>query len=151
MAFAFEAPAYWSPDLAGQPGNDLGSDLCVINGEHFFIRGNIEIPVLATGETFSWGVWASLSEASFLHTTEHWKLPGRETNPPYFGWLSSDLPFYEPPTLDLKTHVHTRPLGERPAIELEPTDHPLAIDQHTGITSDRLRELVSLMPHSKLS
>jgi hypothetical protein len=29
----------------------------------------------------------------------------------------------------LKTNVHTRARGLRPTVELEPTDHPLAVEQ----------------------
>ena len=50
------------------------------------------------------------------------------------------LPLY-PNTLNLKTQVHTRPVGERPLVELKPTDHPLAVEQRHGITMDRVRRL----------
>jgi hypothetical protein len=74
--------------------------------------------------------------------------PGRESEEPYFGWLSSDIPSYEPTTLELKTHVHTQPVGQRPVVELEPTDHPLAVEQRTGITVARVQRIAELMLHS---
>jgi hypothetical protein len=40
--------------------------------------------------------------------------------------------------------VHTRAVGLVPWIELEPTDHPLAVDQRTGITWERIREIAEL-------
>ncbi|MCI4339810.1 MAG: DUF2199 domain-containing protein, partial [Thermoplasmata archaeon] len=40
----------------------------------------------------------------------------------------TSLPLY-PDTLLLKTHVHTRPIGQRPFVELEPTDHPLSVER----------------------
>ncbi|MFD4373901.1 DUF2199 domain-containing protein, partial [Streptomyces sp. NPDC058527] len=76
-----------------------------------------------------------------------WDTPGREAEPPYFGWLTTDLPIYAPTTLNLKTHVHTRPVGERPYVELEATDHPLAVEQRTGITPDRVREIAAAVLH----
>ncbi len=54
-------------------------------------------------------------------------------------------------TLNLKTHVHSRPVGERPYVELEPTDHPLAVEQRTGITVDRVREIAAAVLHSSSS
>jgi hypothetical protein len=48
----------------------------------------------------------------------------------------SDLPSQG--LLSLKTMVHTQPVGVRPSIELEPTDHPLAIEQREGITVARV-------------
>ncbi|MEU6973410.1 DUF2199 domain-containing protein [Kitasatospora aureofaciens] len=38
---------------------------------------------------------------------------GRETEPPYFGWLTTELPIYSPSTLNPKKMAHTRPIGER--------------------------------------
>jgi len=54
---------------------------------------------------------------------------------------------YPPSTLNLKTILHTRPLGERPLIELEPTDHPLAVEQRNGITLTRVQEVAEALTH----
>jgi hypothetical protein len=42
----------------------------------------------------------------------------------------------------LKTMVHQREVGVRPWVELEPTDHPLAIHQRDGIEPQRLLALL---------
>jgi hypothetical protein len=81
----------------------------VIKGQAFFVHGLIEIPVTDTGEIFSWGAWISLSQEKFTRMTQLWNTPGRETEPPSFGWLSTGLPIYSPTTINLKTNVHTRP------------------------------------------
>lgn len=99
-------------------------------------------------EVFSWGVWVSLSRENFSRSADLWDTLGREAEKPYFGWLTTDLPVYSPTTLNLKTHVHTRPVGERPNVELEPTDHPLAVEQRAGITLDRVREIAEAVFHS---
>ena len=62
------------------------------------------------------------------------------------GWLSNSIPGY-PETLNLQTQVHTRPLGIRPEIELEPTEHPLALEQRNGISWGRVKEIVSIANH----
>lgn len=93
------------------------------------------------------GSRASLSEANFKRALARWEQQGRETEPPYFGWLSSEIPGY-PPTLNLKTNVHAKPLGERPIIELEPTDHPLAVEQRMGIALTRVCEIGEMLLHS---
>ena len=92
----------------------------------------------------------SLSERNYERTTEPWTTPGRESEPPYFGWLCTELPLYEPSTLGLKTQVHTRPVGERPTIALEPGDHPLAVEQRTGITVARVQEIAERFMHPEL-
>ncbi|MEU4394333.1 DUF2199 domain-containing protein [Kribbella sp. NPDC023855] len=146
MAFHVEAPVYWGSELVDMARSELSSDQCVINGEHFFVRGLIELPVVGLAEPFVWGVWVSLSEESFQHVSDRWDSPGREDDDPYFGWLSSALD-YEPSTLNLKTMLHSRPVGERPWIELEPTGHPLALEQHHGISQGRLQQIVEAALH----
>ncbi|MFH8561842.1 DUF2199 domain-containing protein [Streptomyces sp. NPDC017988] len=148
MNHTAEAPAVWDPDFVGAGDCLLSSDQCVVRGQHYFVKGLIEIPVVDSGEVFSWGVWLSLSRENFARAAELWDRPGREAEQPYFGWLTTDLPVYSPTTLNLKTHVHTRPVGERPYVELEPTDHPLAVEQRTGITLDRVRDIAAAVLHA---
>jgi hypothetical protein len=47
----------------------------------------------------------------------------------------------------LKTLLHSRPPGQRPFVQLEPTHHPLSVEQRSGITTERLFELASLILH----
>lgn len=125
---------------------DLGSDDCVVDGEFFFVRGCIEIPVLGETEPFSWGVWVSVSEANFSAWIKCHDLDNRSHVGPFFGWLNAWLNPY-PDTVSLKTMVHIRDNGIRPYIELQPTDHPLAVEQRNGITVERVAELYALMMH----
>ncbi|PVC93886.1 DUF2199 domain-containing protein [Streptomyces sp. CS147] len=148
MNYTVGAPAVWDPSFADADDCLLSSDQCVVQAQHYFVKGMIEIPVIGSDEVFSWGVWVSLSRESFSRAADLWDTPGREAEEPYFGWLTTDLPVYPTPTLNLKTHVHTRPVGERPLVELEPTDHPLAVEQRTGITLDRVQEIAEAVLHS---
>jgi hypothetical protein len=149
LHFGVEAPlAYYDiPEAEREARTILSSDQCVIDEKYFFIVGNIDIPVIGHDEMFSWDVWVSLSLQNFKRAFELWTTPGRESEPPYFGWLSTSLPGY-PETLNLKTYVHTRAVGKRPFVELEPTDHPLAVEQRNGITWDRVREIAEMALHS---
>jgi hypothetical protein len=126
---------------------DLGSDDCVIDEEFFFVRGCLEIPVIGEKDPFSWGAWVSLSEASYLEWVKCYESDKRSHIGPFFGWLNAWLKPY-PDTVNLKTMVHLRDNGIRPFIELEPTDHPLAVEQRDGITVERLAEIYALMMHS---
>jgi hypothetical protein len=142
------APAhyYLIPDAEREQRCELNSDQCMIDGEHFYIVGNVDIPVIGSDEMFSWDVWVSLSKESMGRVVQLWESPGREKEPPYFGWFATELPGY-PRTLLLKTLVHTRKVGSRPFIELEPTDHPLAVEQRTGITWERVKQIAELVLH----
>ncbi|MCI0366566.1 MAG: DUF2199 domain-containing protein [Phycisphaerales bacterium] len=122
----------------------LSSDQCIIDDKHFFIVGNLELPVVDCNEFFSWDVWVSLSKHNFDRAAELWNTPGREREPAYFGWLCTSLPGY-PTTLHIKTMVHTRPVGERPYIEIEQSDHPLSIEQRRGITLERIQQIAEML------
>lgn len=149
LSWGPDVPAMWFgiPEGEGESRVDITSDQCVIDEKFFFLRGRIEIPVFNQSEPFAWLVWVSVSEANFLRASELWEQPGRENEPPYSGWLQSSLPCYEN-TLELATNVHTRRVGVRPYIELEPTDHPLAVEQRTGISLDRVREIAEICLHT---
>lgn len=93
-----------------------------------------------------WLAWVSLSEKSFARVCELWNTEGRETEPPYFGWLQSALP-YPAPTLSLKTSLQTMPYGDRPLITIEPDSHQLAVEQQHGIPLERVREIAETALH----
>lgn len=150
FAFGAEYPASWYavPEAERSSRCESTPDFCTIDGTLFFVRGNIEISVFDTHQRFSWGVWVSLSETSFKRSLQLLTTAGREREAPYFGWLNTFLPLY-PETLNLKTLVHTQPVGTRPLIELEPTDHPLAVEQRQGISLQRVREIASKLLHAE--
>jgi hypothetical protein len=154
ISFGANSPLQW--DLLSEEEratSELGSDQCVIDTgaeRHFFVRACLEIPIRGSHRPFSWGVWVSLSEKSFLEMSEHWEDPDRSRLGPYFGWLCTKVPEY-PDTMFLKTRVHERAPGLRPTVELEKSDHPLAIDQREGIEPKRLREIVTRLLHPEES
>jgi hypothetical protein len=149
MSYGTGAPAYWDSSFAGDESSTLEQEQCVIKAEHFFVRGRLVVPVTdgPPGTEFDWGVWVSLSRDNFARALSLWTTPGREQEPPYFGWLSTELPGYQPSTLSLKTRLHTQAVGTRPLVELEPTDHPLAVEQRTGIALGRVQEIAETLLH----
>lgn len=138
MDLGFNYPAGWEANEEPGPPN---MDFYTIE-DSFFIRGCLEIPVLDGPGPFVWGVWTTLSEKNWNRAREiHNDDQSREQEPPYFGWFANRLPGY-PETLLLKTMVHLRAGGLRPWVELEPTDHPLAVEQREGITMARVHEIL---------
>jgi hypothetical protein len=146
--FGANAPLYFYgiPDEERGKRCVLDSDTCIVDQEHFFVRGCLEIPVHGETDAFSWGVWVSLSQAHFAEFKAHYDEPKRSHIGPFFGWLSAELPLY-PSTENLKTRAHLRDGGIRPYIELEPTDHPLAVEQRNGISVDRVAEIYAFFMH----
>lgn len=125
----------------------LTDDICVLDEAHFFINGCLELPIIGEDDPFIWNVWVSLSADNFFKVIDLWDEPARVDLGPMFGWLSTDLPIY-PDTINLKTNVHMRGVGLRPLIELEPTNHPLAMEQRNGITRSRVDDIFRLVERS---
>lgn len=124
----------------------LTTDTCVIDDQAFYVRGCLEISVIGTEQVFSWGVWTSLSEANFRIYQDLFDQDHRSEQGPFFGWFAVSIPLY-PDTLHLKSHVHLRDHGIRPYVELEPTHHPLAVEQRNGITMGRVAAIHAAFSH----
>lgn len=116
----------------------LTGDTCVID-EDCFIRGVLDIPIHDQPEPFGFGVWVSQKRENFQTYLDNFDTPDIG---PFFGWLCTRIAYYEADTYGLKTRAHFRGNGLRPRIEVEPTDHPLAVDQREGITLARAWEIV---------
>lgn len=131
---------YWGvPETEREGRIELTSDTCVIDGEAFFIRGVIHIPIHDHPESFGFGVWVSQKRENF---DAYVRQPDSDEIGPFFGWLCTRIDYYPIDTSMLKTMAHFRGDGLRPEIELEPTDHPLAVDQRDGITLRKALEIV---------
>lgn len=124
------------------------SDLCSIGDEDFFVRGVLELPIRGRDDFFGIGVWVSLKKENFDRYVELFDSQDPTGNGPYFGWLCNRIAGY-PDTLHLKTNVHLRPAPTRPVVDLEPTDHPLAVHQRSGISLDELQALIEPVLHPR--
>jgi hypothetical protein len=117
----------------------LTSDTCVVDDEFYLIRGVIRLPIGDEPEVFGFGVWVSQKKENFETYLANYNT---SKIGPFFGWLCTNIRFYEAGTTHLKTMAHFQDGNKRPLIEVEPTDHPLAIDQREGITLAKAWEIV---------
>jgi hypothetical protein len=155
LAFGYDKPFYWRSEYeTASNWNNLlprrikksrrtfvDADYCAINGEDFFVRGLIHLPILGAAESLCWGVWGSLNRDNFQKLMSMENDPDCVNLPPMFSWLSTNIADY-PDTLSLKMYAHIQPPGNRPHFRLEPSDHPLAIEYHQGITPERVKEIM---------
>jgi len=146
LDYASEAPLHWLqiPEAERATRGKIDTDVCIIDDKDIFVRGCLEIPIIGQHDHFVWGVWVSVSRDSFKRIVDLWTAPLIENEPPKFGWLCNNLSLY-PPTLGLKTNLHLHGGNRRPSIELEPTDHPLAIEPRRGITIERVEEIAGAL------
>jgi hypothetical protein len=148
MDYGFAAPGNWFglPEAERSTRAELTGDICVIDGNEHYIRGCLEIPVFDSSETFIWGVWVSVSEESFQYILGRWTSPIPEDEPPRFGWLSTWIKGYPEPHA-IRCHVFLRSGNLRPRVVLQPTDYTLAVEQHRGVTIDRVKEIAAGAGH----
>ena len=147
-SFSFGSPWYYAqlPEPARSNAR-LDSDTCTIkdtNGTDYFVRVVLEIPIHNIDEPFLWGVWASLSKASFDRYVATYDDPDEGDS--HFGWFSNRLPYY-PETLGLKTNVHPRKGGWRPYLTIERNGHPLAEHLADGISIDLAQQIAECVMH----
>lgn len=133
-AATLRVPDVWlySSEQERESEFELTSDTCIWKNEHFFVRGTLSLPLVDREGTFDFGVWTTLSPENFSRYMGSYESVDRIELGSMFGWLSNRLAGY-PETTNLKCHVFPREPGLRPTIELEPTDHPLAVQQREGI------------------
>jgi hypothetical protein len=145
---AFPAPYYYYTVPQDERADRcvLTSDLCSIDDRDFFIRGCLEISIVARADKFTWGAWCSVSRQNFDLYREIFDEPHQARVGPFFGWFSVRLPSY-PDTLGLRVMAHLRNERIRPWFELEESEHPLSADYRRGITLDRLQQIYEASMH----
>ena len=151
-------PSSWGPPAPDAWGllnesqrseGELSSDQCVLSdGERgrCFVLGRLEIPVHGQPESFAWLVWVEVQPIDLQDMHEKWLQQGRESTSPYEGLLANHLSIYKHDTLGLPVRLHTRPVGERPFIEVA-GEHHLATEQQEGIEESRVQEIAEILSH----
>ena len=125
----------------------INPDQCVLDNSRFYLRGRVVVPIHELPEEpFIWGVWAEVGPKDFIRTQKSWRTEGRESEPPFLGYLDTDLPLYAP-TLNLRTAIQTQPIGRRPHFTLLDPHHPLAIEQRHGIPLARVQRIAETLLH----
>jgi hypothetical protein len=123
----------------------ISSDQCIIDGNEFWLRGCLEIPIHDQDNPFIWGVWANLYPEDFDVITDHWETEGREKLiGPFKGRLGNSLSLYTE-TANLKLTIQIRPAGTRPLFVIDDQEHPLWREQIEGISLDKAREYSCLL------
>ncbi|WP_299700777.1 DUF2199 domain-containing protein [uncultured Pontibacter sp.] len=144
LTFGSDYPEYYFtvPEEERERRVEKTESLCVVDEEHFFVRGRLTIPINDYEEDLIFNVWTSLSEENFIRTNELWNDADRVNEPPYFGWLQTYVPTYDD-TLNIKTEVITQEVGIIPRVVVTEENSPLALDQANGITLEKALSIVT--------
>lgn len=144
MDIAAPSPDCWRGGAA-QPnhelrldGDFLSEDFCVVDGQHYFVRVVLRLPIRGGGgKSCGFGVWSSLSRQNFERYVDTFDDGAQGGLGPWFGWLANRLGGFDD-TLNLPCRVCPQPDQMRPLLEPEASDHPLSVAQRKGVTLDEL-------------
>lgn len=125
----------------------VGEDSSVLHGddgERFFVRGLLELPIRATDAYFGYGVWVEVDEDDFRLLGKLWNDAEGFDHPPFPGRLANELlPYSE--TLGLPVRLRLRDVELLPLVELEDAANPLVADQRNGITDHDAHDLAAVV------
>ena len=99
-----------------------GEDFCIMDGEYYFIRCILEIPIINHTHPFTWGVWVSQSKTNFEIYKDNFKKDTKDRHT--FGYLSNELNEYSG-SQGLHAQVCFQNDGNRPKVILEEAENQL--------------------------
>jgi hypothetical protein len=124
----------------------IADDFAVLDEEHFYLRGLLEIPVPELDSRFGYGTWVEVSAADFNDLLEHWYDADQSRLPTVDATLANELAPYAD-TAGLAVRVRPVSAERLPAVELADADHPLVAEQQAGISTARSDELAAAVLH----
>lgn len=149
LTFAYPNSYYW---LTEEQKNTykihVDSDFCTIeypDRTDRFVRVILKQKIAKSSHYLEYGLWVSLSEASYEDYAANFNNENHETV--YFGWLSNALPDYQFEK-SIAMDVKTKSGNERPEVypQLD-FSHPFVVDFYNGITKEEAEKRI----HSMLS
>ena len=119
----------------------IDTDLCRTRAGEYFVRATLELPLIGGPEpTFEFGLWGSLSEASFYRYVETYDDLDQSNLGPLFSYLSNELRGF-PGSFALQADMVPQD-GQRPKLVLHNADHPLARAQVCGVEFQKVLEII---------
>jgi len=118
------------------------NDLCVLDGDRFFVRTVLPLPVIKRETPYNIGLWVEVSQCAFERIYELWEEPGQADEPAFPAHIANDIPFH-PSTIGLAATVSLTGPTTRPKVTLLAAEHPLVREQGSGITVHRASQYSS--------
>lgn len=122
-------------------------DLCVLDGERFFIRALLPPPVTNRELPYNVGLWVEVSPKAFDRVYELWDDDTQADAPAFQAEIANNISLH-PSALGLVASLSLTGPTTRPVIALSPAEHPLVGEQSRGITSHRAAQYSSLFARS---
>ena len=121
----------------------VGDDSAVLRqaeGDRYFVRGLLELPIDGEDGYFGYGSWIEVSREDFDALGELWHDDEGWRSGPFAGTLANELaPYFG--TVGLPLRIRLRDVQLLPLVELDETNHELVRAQQRGISRHRAHEL----------
>ncbi|MDG3040411.1 DUF2199 domain-containing protein [Roseicyclus marinus] len=119
----------------------LTEDFCRL-GNYRFVRANLLLRIRDTGQSFGFGVWATVRPEVFEQAIDHFDAGVQGQIGTVFSWLSNILP--NTPAKASEGHLTFHDDRIRPSYHLDDADNPFTADQREGIDLDRLLDIYAM-------
>ena len=112
------------------------------NGDRYFVRALLELPVDGEDGYFGYGAWVEVSAEDAEALGELWHDEAGEREGPFLGKLANELSPYAF-TEGLPVRIRLRDVRLLPLVELDEANHELVRAQRRGISRHRAHELAA--------
>jgi len=142
-AWTYGRPDHWlGLSLEQRDLGALNDDLCRTPDRRYFVRAVLELPLIGGPEpAFQLGVWGSLIAADFDRYVDTFDHDDQSKLGQMFSHLANEVRGF-PGSHALKASLRPQDHRQRPFMDLEPADHPLAVAQRDGISFDKALRIV---------
>jgi len=114
-------------------------DLCILDGQRFFVRGVLPLRVRDWPQPYQIGLWVEVSQASFDRIYALWSVPDQAGEPAFDAMLANRIRQL-PDTLGLAAQLRLTGPITRPQVWISDDGHPLHAQQHSGISAHQALE-----------
>ena len=112
------------------------------NGERYFVRALLELPIAGEDGYFGYGAWVEVSASDAAALGELWDDEEGQRAEPFSGTLANELSPYAF-TEGLPVRIRLRDVRLLPLVELADANHELVRAQRHGISRHRAHELAA--------
>jgi hypothetical protein len=123
----------------------VGDDSAILrheDGDRFFVRGLLELPIEGGDGYFGYGSWIEVSREDFDVLGELWHDDEGWRSGPFPGTVANELaPYFD--TVGLPARIRLRDVELLPLVELEDANHELVRAQRRGISRHRAHQLAA--------
>ncbi len=117
-------------------------DFAVLDGERYFVRALLELPIYGEEGYFGYGAWVEVTKDDVAALGKLWHDDDGQRAEPFAGTLANELNPYAF-TDGLPVRIRLRDVRLLPLVELEDADHELVRAQRNGISSHRAHQLAA--------